>query len=406
MNNLLRPILIGLWSGLLAIPFMGIINALLVAGVVCLGLVLWHISRKPAVSASVARLFEPLDRCGRRGAQWLSTGGGPRRAGAIVALLSLLTLLPFALNSYFLDVAVLVGIYIILALGLNIVVGLAGLLVLGYIAFYAVGAYAYALLSVHYQISFWLALPLGGLLAALFGLLLGAPTLRLRGDYLAVVTLGFGEMVRITLNNWDSLTNGPNGILGIAAPAVGSWRFSSLTHYYYLVLALVIITAIAVDRLNNSRLGRAWVAIREDETAAEAMGINTTLVKLQAFALSSFWAGMAGVVYAGKMRFISPESFTFSESVMVLCMVVLGGLGSIAGVVLGALLLVVLPEALREVQNYRMLIFGAAMVLMMIFRPQGLLGSRRRRVEMRPDDDKTVMQERQSVFEAGRGAAS
>lgn len=403
MNSMLRSALIALWSGLLALPFMGLKNAALAACAIGAGLVLWQLSRRPGVASAFRRAAEPLDRCRLRANDWLAGLKGARRAGVMVLALVCLSLLPLALNRYFLDVAILAGIYIILALGLNIVVGLAGLLVLGYIAFYAVGAYAYALLSAHYHLSFWVALPVGGLLASLFGLALGAPTLRLRGDYLAIVTLGFGEIIRIILNNWDELTHGPNGILGIASPAIGDWRITSLSQYYYLVLILCIFTAVAVNRLNNSRLGRAWVAVREDETAAEAMGIDTTRVKLQAFALSAFWAGMAGVVYAGKMHFVSPESFTFYESVMVLCMVVLGGMGSIAGVVLGALLLVVLPEALREVQSYRMLLFGAAMVLVMIFRPQGLLGGRRRRLEMRPDDEKTVMQERQSVFEAGKG---
>ncbi|MEW6685314.1 MAG: branched-chain amino acid ABC transporter permease [Candidatus Edwardsbacteria bacterium] len=296
----------------------------------------------------------------------------------IILFLLFLLILPLFLNRYFLDVLTIAGIYIVLALGLNIVVGLSGLLVLGYIAFYAVGAYAYALLSRHQHISFFLVLPFGAVLAFIFGILLGMPTLRLRGDYLAIVTLGFGEMVRIVLNNWDSVTGGPNGILHIARPKIGALNFNHPIYYYYSILLFVILASLIVYRLNNSRIGRAWVSIREDELAAEASGIDTTRLKLLAFALSASFAGTMGVFFAAKMTFVSPESFTFWESVMVLCMVVLGGMGSIPGVILGATALIILPEALRKFQLYRMLIFGATMVLMMAFRPQGLIPSQRK----------------------------
>jgi branched-chain amino acid transport system permease protein len=292
----------------------------------------------------------------------------------IGAAVAIVLIVPPFLNNYSLDILTLAGIYIVLALGLNIVVGMAGLLDLGYVSFYAIGAYSYALLSTKLGVSFWVALPLGGLAAALFGVLLGVITLRLRGDYLAIVTLGFISIVNQVLKNWDSVTNGPNGILGIGRPAIGSFVFSRPIHFYYLILAIVLITIFAVQRLSRSRIGRAWVAIREDETAAETMGVDTMRLKVLAFSLGATWAGIAGVFFAGKFAFVSPESFTFFESVIVLSMVVLGGLGSIPGVILGALMIQLLPELLRGFQEYRMLFFGAVMVGMMIFRPQGLLG--------------------------------
>jgi branched-chain amino acid transport system permease protein len=304
------------------------------------------------------------------------------RAVLYLGLVALLFVLPFFLNPYFTDVATLAGMYVALALGLNIIVGLSGLLVLGYIAFYAVGAYTYALLSVHYHVPFFLALPVGACLAFIFGILLGSPVLRLRGDYLAIVTLGFGEMTRIVLNNWDEVTGGPNGVLGIARPAVFGLVLRQPIHYYFLILIFVVITVFIVIRLNDSRIGRALMAIREDEVAAQAMGVNVTLMKLLAFALGAALAGTVGVFFAAKMTFVSPESFTFMESVMILCMVVLGGMGSIPGVIVGAIALIILPEALRQFQMYRLLVFGGAMVLMMVFRPQGLIPSTQRRREL------------------------
>jgi len=286
------------------------------------------------------------------------------------------------------DVACNVLIYICLGLGLNVVVGLAGLLDLGYIAFYGVGAYTYALLSIHYGISFWLCLPVAGALAAIAGCIIGYPTLRMRGDYLAIVTLGFGEIVRLVLNNWMDLTNGPNGLMGVKRPGLYWLDFTngwSLEHiwlkkvwmFYYVILLIAIFTIIAVYRLNYSRIGRAWEAIREDETAAELMGVNTFLLKLLAYASGAVFAGFAGAFFAARMRFVSPESFTFLESAMVLAMVVLGGMGSIPGVMLGALALIALPEAFREFDVYRMLVFGGVMTLMMLVRPKGLCPAKR-----------------------------
>ena len=286
------------------------------------------------------------------------------------------------------DVATNVLIYICLGLGLNIVIGLAGMLDLGYIAFYGVGAYTYALLNLHYGMSFWICLPFAATLAMIAGCIIGYPTLRMRGDYLAIVTLGFGEIVRILLNNWMELTNGPNGLLGVKAPSIlipsfeGGFSFEMLylkkLHYlYYIALALAIITLISVRNLNFSRIGRAWESIREDETAAELMGVNTFLLKLLAYAMGALFAGLAGAFFCARMRFVSPESFTFLESAMVLSMVVLGGMGSIPGVMLGAAALIVLPEVFREFETYRMLVFGMSMVVMMLFRPAGLIPAKR-----------------------------
>ncbi|MGD9329921.1 MAG: high-affinity branched-chain amino acid ABC transporter permease LivM [Desulfobacterales bacterium] len=295
---------------------------------------------------------------------------------------------PLVTGRYEQDVAINVLVYVCLGLGLNIVVGLAGMLDLGYIAFYGVGAYTYALLSVHYQFAFWLSLPVAACTAMIAGCIIGYPTLRMRGDYLAIVTLGFGEIVRIILNNWMELTNGPNGILGVKAPGIYFFSFADgfsiehlylkkLHYLYYVVLLLSIFTIIAVRRLNLSRIGRSWEAIREDETAAELMGVNTYKLKLLAYAMGALFAGLAGAFFAARMRFVSPESFTFLESATVLAMVVLGGMASIPGVFLGAMALIVLPEIFREFELYRMLCLGGAMVLMMVFKPGGFIPAKR-----------------------------
>jgi branched-chain amino acid transport system permease protein len=342
-----------------------------------------------------------------------------RAAWAGVALVAAtLLLLPFALSyagTAWVRIANFALLYVLLALGLNIVVGFAGLLDLGYIAFYAVGAYAYALLaSPHFglHLPFWAILPIGAGVAALFGVLLGAPTLKLRGDYLAIVTLGFGEIVRIFLNNLSqpvNITRGPQGIAGIDPVRIGGVDFSRSDSvfgvvlsgpmkYYYLLLALMLAIVVVNIRLQNSRIGRAWEAIREDEVAARAMGIDTTALKLLAFAMGASFGGVAGGMFAAIQGFISPESFVLVESVMVVSMVVLGGMGNIAGVILGAVLLAFVPEILRwtvepaqralfgrmlvEPEVIRMLIFGLALVLVMLFRPAGLLPSAVRKREL------------------------
>lgn len=281
-------------------------------------------------------------------------------------------------SAYQVNIMTTALMYVVLGLGLNIVVGVAGLLNLGYVAFYAVGAYTYALLNLHFDIGFWVALPLGGIMAALFGILLGFPVLRLRGDYLAIVTLGFGEITLQVLKNWGELTRGPSGITNIDRPGFFGMDLSVEAAYYYqyyLTIAMVVLTIFVINRLQRSRIGRALFALREDEIACQAMGIDKTAIKLTAFALGATWAGLAGVLFAAKNAYINPESFTFLESAMILCIVVLGGMGSIVGVIIGALLLILLPEYLRAFSDYRMLSFGAILVLMMIFRPQGIVAN-------------------------------
>ncbi len=302
------------------------------------------------------------------------------RAALVGLLIAGLIAFGLAADEYLLDIGVLVGVYTILGLGLSIVIGQAGLLDLGYIAFYAIGAYWTALLSTHWGVSFWILLPTSAVLAALFGVVLGYPTLRLRGDYLAIVTLGFGEIIRITLNNWRELTNGPMGIMGvphptIAVPGLGVLDFGlKVRAYYFFVLALAAMTVFVVRRLVHSRIGLAWKAIREDELAAGAMGVDVRRAKLLAFGLGAAFAGLAGSFFAGRAGFVSPESFTFAESVLVVCIVVIGGAGSLAGVIVGAVVFIALPELLREAARYRMLAFGLAMVTLALVRPQGLLG--------------------------------
>jgi branched-chain amino acid transport system permease protein len=290
------------------------------------------------------------------------------RAVAVVVLLAA----PLALNNYVLDVLTLAWLYVVLALGLQTTVGLAGLLDLGYASFYALGAYSYAVASTQLGVSFWVGLPLGALVSAACGLALGVITLRLRGDYLAIVTLGFIQIVHLVLVNWDSVTNGPNGILNVGRPQIGPVTLSSPQQFYYVTLAVALLAIAVNTRLRASRIGRALMAIRDDELAAEAVGVPTTRLKVLAFALGASWAGVAGVCFAARYAFVSPESFTFFESVVILSMVVLGGMSSVMGVAAGAVIIVVLPELLRGVDDFRMLVFGAALVAMMAWRPEGL----------------------------------
>ena len=341
----------------------------------------------------------------RRAARKPTRSAAPARRFPITALLGWLLLglavaLPivYTENRYVVDTATTVLIYVMLGWGLNVVVGLAGLLDLGYVAFYAVGAYTYALLSTQFGWSFWEALPVAGGMAALFGVILGWPTLRLRGDYLAIVTLGFGEIIRIILVNWTELSGGPNGIASIPRPSFfglpfkppvdeGPMTFAQyfgvdyapahrLIFLYYLILVLALLTNLFVSRLRKLPIGRAWEAVREDEIACKALGMNVTNVKLSAFAIGAMLGGFAGVFFASRQGFISPESFVFTESAIILAIVVLGGMGSQLGVVLASLVLVLLPEIGRDFAEYRMLLFGLAMILIMIWKPGGLLAHR------------------------------
>jgi len=300
---------------------------------------------------------------------------------ALITISVFALVFPFIFSMYQTNIMITGLIYIMLGLGLNIVVGLAGLLDLGYVAFYAVGAYSYALLNHHFGIGFWTALPIGAGVGVLFGILLGFPVLRLRGDYLAIVTLGFGEIIRLILENWNEFSFGPSGIANIPRPSLFSIQLSlhnATIYLYYLMILLVLFTIFVVNRLQDSRIGRAWIALREDEVACEAMGVDRRKTKLTAFALGATWAGMAGVIFAAKTTFINPASFTIWESIIILCIVVLGGMGSIIGVIVGALILILLPEYLRAFSEYRMLIFGGMLVLMMVFRPGGIVSDVRR----------------------------
>nr|WP_276007986.1 high-affinity branched-chain amino acid ABC transporter permease LivM [Bradyrhizobium sp. 139] len=341
--------------------------------------------------------------------QWIGSTGAEKLVPAAVqsgmsfvgrylapALLIFTLLVPviFYDQRYILDLAILVLTYVMLGWGLNVVVGLAGLLDLGYVAFYAVGAYSYALLATNFGWSFWVCLPLAGILAAFWGVLLGFPVLRLRGDYLAIVTLAFGEIIRLVIINWQDLTGGPNGVSSIPRPSFFGIPLDnsdngfaarlgieySPTHrivfLFYLILALALLTNWVTIRLRRLPIGRAWEALREDEVACRALGINTTTTKLTAFATGAMFGGFAGAFFATRQGFISPESFTFQESALVLAIVVLGGMGSQLGVALAALAMIGGFELFRSLETYRMLVFGMAMVLIMIWRPRGLIGHR------------------------------
>ncbi len=310
-----------------------------------------------------------------------------------LAVLVFALVFPSIFSTYQTNIMTTALMYVVLGLGLNIVVGVAGLLDLGYVAFYAVGAYSYALLNLHFDMGFWAVLPIGGLFAAFLGVLLGFPVLRLRGDYLAIVTLGFGEIIRLVLENWNAFSQGPSGIANIPRPGFFGMQMSfesGITYIYYIVVALVVFTIFVVNRLQNSRLGRAWLALREDEIACQAMGIDKTKTKLIAFSLGAFWAGLVGVIFAAKTTFVNPASFTFLESAIILSIVVLGGMGSIVGVICGALILILMPEYLRALSEYRMLAFGGILVVMMVFKPDGIISNVRRSYRFKKQSPKQV----------------
>jgi branched-chain amino acid transport system permease protein len=343
-----------------------------------LALVLWKESRPLATRAKAPSKLAGLGRF-----------VGP-------VLLVVAVTMPIYAGRYFIDLGILVLTYVMLGWGLNIVVGLAGLLDLGYVAFYAVGAYSYALLAQNFGWGFWTCLPLAGVLAAFWGVLLGFPVLRLRGDYLAIVTLAFGEIIRVVILNWTTLTGGPNGISGIPRPTLFGLTFPagappgsfaqffglepSLTYrvayLYYVIFGLALLTNWVSTRLRRLPLGRAWEALREDEIACRALGINVTITKLTAFAIGAGFGGFAGAFFATRQAFISPESFTFIESAIVLAIVVLGGLGSQLGVALAAIVMIGGGELFRDFNEYRMLIFGVALVVVMVTRPRGLVSGR------------------------------
>ncbi len=324
--------------------------------------------------------------------------------GSVLVVFSLLLpVLPFS-SRYVIDVAILALTYVMLGWGLNVVVGLAGLLDLGYAGFYAVGAYGYALLAQYFDFTFWQALPIAGLFAAFSGLLLGFPVLRLRGDYLAIVTLGFGEIIRVVLLNWYDLTNGPDGVSGIPRPSFFGLEFKRrvregetfheffgleyspihrLIFLYYVILILALLVNFLTIKLRKLPAGRAWEALREDEIACRSLGVNPTNTKLTAFALGATFAGFGGAFFATKQGFISPESFTFIESAIILAIVVLGGMGSQLGVAIAAIVLIGGTELFRELEEYRMLTFGLLMVVMMVWKPTGFVGKREPSIKLK-----------------------
>jgi branched-chain amino acid transport system permease protein len=328
-------------------------------------------------------------------------GAKAQKTGKFIApaLLVFAVLMPLApgLPNAYIDLGVLIMTYVMLGWGLNIVVGLAGLLDLGYVAFYAVGAYSFALIATNFGLGFWECLPIAGILAACWGVCLGFPVLRLRGDYLAIVTLAFGEIIRLVITNWVSLTGGPNGLLGMPQPTLFGLKFSMAggpgtfagffgiapspwqrdAFLYYVILVLALITNWVTLRLRKQPLGRAWEALREDEIACRSLGINVRNTKLTAFAIGAMFGGFAGCFFAARQSFISPDSFTFIESATVLAIVVLGGAGSQLGVVLAACVMIGVPQMLQSLQIYRMLIFGIALVVIMIVRPRGFISTRR-----------------------------
>ncbi len=388
-----------------AYPFRSVVvNWTLFAVSLVLGLratwLAWH--HGGAVASREAR-DAMMDRVGAR-VQSTARFLGPALLGFAVVL----PFLPFA-DRRLLDIAILVVTYIMLGWGLNIVVGLAGLLDLGYVAFYAVGAYSYALLAQYFDLGFWTCLPLAGILAAFAGILLGFPVLRLRGDYLAIVTLGFGEIIRVILLNWYTFTGGPDGISGIPRPTFFGLElgrrasdggetfhtFFGLTYspmdriifLFYLILALALLTNLFTLRIRKLPIGRAWEALREDEIACRSLGMNPRNTKLTAFSIGAMFGGFGGSFFATRQGFISPESFTFIESAVILAIVVLGGMGSQIGVVFAAILLIGLPEFFRELQQYRMLAFGLAMVVIMVWRPSGLLAHREPTLRLHPKPD-------------------
>lgn len=406
-HALKNAVLSAILTALLAVPILGL-KLTRENGVIAIDpdfkLALWGCVIVFLVQLFVTPLLKKVNLKGKYGKP-INLNLKPIQMNTILLLiLAALFVWPFFGNRVSVDIATLVLIYVMLGLGLNIVVGFAGLLDLGFVGFYAVGAYTYALLFYYFDWSFWQALPLAGLFAAGFGFMLGFPVLRLRGDYLAIVTLGFGEIIRLLLINLVSITRGPDGISSIPKPTVFGypmqrrapegqetfhqlmgWKFDSMDsviYLYLLALILAILTLLLSNRLLRMPVGRAWEALREDEIACKSLGLNPTKIKLSAFTLGAMCAGFAGAFFAARQGLVNPEAFTFMESAMILAIVVLGGMGSQIGVIFAAIILTVLPELARQFAEYRMLIFGLVMVLMMIWRPQGLFPVKRPHVEV------------------------
>ncbi len=399
-SDLKRLVIYSLFLGILILPMVGFPTAhfngarvAIVWGVFVGMLVLSMVFKALRKSDS---FHDGLDRLAPLRQAWVQKYTAVPRWAWLALVILAVCIYPLAANNYLTDVGITCLVYICLGLGLNIVVGLAGLLDLGYIAFYAVGAYTYSLLNLNFGVPFWVCLPAGIALGAIAGCLIGYPTLKMRGDYLAIVTMGFGEIIRLVLNNWDKLTHGPNGLFGMSKPSLiyptftdglgwAVYPLKSLNALYYMIFGITILTVIGVSRLNRSRIGRAWVAIREDEVAAELTGVPTMWLKLLAYALGASFAAVVGGFFAAKLSYTNPNFFIFMESCIVLCIVVLGGVGSIPGVIIAAVVLTAVPEIFRNLQEYRMLAFGFAMAAMMVLRPQGIIPESRRKRELQID---------------------
>ena len=403
-GNIQSAIFMALLTFFITLPILGVQLEQSVSGLQLSGQ--WLHSAYAAVAVFLAHLALPLLQLGKRvhprfqPSRYLES----HRGWVLGILIVIGALIPLFGSRATIDIATLALIYVLLGLGLNVVVGFAGLLDLGYVGFYAVGAYTYAILATQFGWGFWSALPVAALLSGITGILLGFPVLRLRGDYLAIVTLGFGEIIRILLNNLDRWTNGPAGINDIPTPtlfglsflrkpAQGDTAFHEwlgiaykseyrLIFLYVLIFLICLVSLWVINRLLRMPVGCAWEALREDEIACRSLGLNPTLVKLSAFAIGALFAGIAGAFFAAKQGAIDPESFTFIESAIILAIVVLGGMGSQIGVILAAIAFTVLPEVAREFSEYRMLVFGAVMVLMMVWRPQGLIPAQRPKLEL------------------------
>jgi len=410
-HHLKASVIAGLVAMVLAVPFIGLHTVSTDQGLVVQQRWSWVFwSGLIVLGGSFAMALARDALAARRAAKpKLAAGTKPKRDDALTAKLSkgfaigitlfaiTLPFMPFS-DRYIMDVGTTVLIYVLLGMGLNVTVGLAGLLDLGFVAFYAIGAYSFAILSTTLGWGFWVCLPLSGLIAALFGALLSMPILRLRGDYLAIVTLGFGEITRIVILNWQSFTGGPAGISGVPRPSLFGMSFDrrppeGLTSFhevtgiafatehrlmflYLIALALVLGAAWVIKRLRALPIGHAWEALREDEIACRSLGINPVASKVSAYAVGGMLGGFAGCFFAARQGFVSPESFGFIESALILAIVVLGGMGSQIGVVIAALFIVLLPEVGREFADFRMIVFGIAMIAIMVWRPGGLLSQR------------------------------
>lgn len=309
----------------------------------------------------------------------MSLGNKTVRWAAVAAVLLALPLALGQINDYLMHIVIMIGIFSILSMSLNVIIGYAGQFALGHAAFYGIGAYSAALLMIHFHVSFWIALPAAAVIAGFFGFLLGTPVIRLRGDYLGIVTLGFGEIVRLIFVGWVDVTRGPMGLPGIPAPSLFGYMFSGKTEFYYLILALALLTFFVIHRVVHSGVGLSMLTVREDETLAQSIGIRPNKYKLIAFTVGGFFAGIAGAFWATYISFVSPDAFRYLDSVNILAMVILGGTASLPGSILGAVILVLAPELLRYMSDYRMLLMGLAIVLMMIFKPTGFWGEKHRK---------------------------